>query len=180
MKQYRIDHKTEAPNSIEGIIEAAKQPTRKYNGSSKADTKAARFKLKVFFLDNPTGKTFYSYDLVKQPGEFYLHDEEEGLKKLLRMVFNWMQQGKIKAARLYATSDYYPLKTNNNYDLEILQIKYKKFKYQECTFKQRQSKKYSGFHLILDVDKINPNYFCDESPQNQESQLPTEQRLKAV
>lgn len=110
----------------------AAEPPRKYERKVKINIEKperARFKLKVWFLDN-NNKTFYSFDLIKKPDNTYQLDEWNGLMKLMRLLNTFGK--KMKVAIIYASLDDYPLTKKPSYDVEV--TIYKNGKIQESPY----------------------------------------------
>lgn len=104
---------------MRAIQQRAAEPVRKYERKVKINVKRpdrARFKLKVWFLDN-NSKVFYSFDLIKKPDNSFQLDEWNGLMKLMRLL-NFFGK-KMKVAIIYANLEKYPDTRKTNYDTEV-------------------------------------------------------------
>lgn len=90
-------------NDLKQVIEDSKQETRQYNKTSayKYKPDEARYKLVVWFKDG-NRRLFYSYDNMYHNKEKHI-DENESLKKLLRLVNKYKDQ--YKNAIIYVNMD---------------------------------------------------------------------------
>lgn len=90
-------------NDLRKAVEDSKQETRQYNKQSgyKYKPDEARYKLVVWFKDG-NRRLFYSYDNIYYNKTKHI-DENESLKKLLRLVHKYKDQ--YKNAIIYVNMD---------------------------------------------------------------------------
>jgi len=104
---------------MRAIMQRSSEPVRKYERKEAIKIKKperARFKLKVWFLDN-NHKTFYSFDLIQKPDQTFQLDEWNGLMKLMRLLQTFGKNTKV--AIIFANLDKYPNTNISHYDTEV-------------------------------------------------------------